>query len=250
MKNKDKLNNKLNGFLNRRRKDGFLAFGGAIIFAVFAMVTNYGVSYVCKAFCIISALVAADLIFLPPLFWKKIFKKVENIMLALTRKILRIVDTVKKFLKKVFINLIADKAKFLISSIREAIRKIVQKLKDKFSLNANGIYKGARIAKEYVDVKEKIPSFTKKASKKRRKKYKDMDNIEKIRFLYEKKITGAMKKGIKIEENMTPGEAGNMLVARKYMNNEGMELIDNYNIARYDDEAVMTDDVVERVKRL
>lgn len=213
MKHKDNLNNKLNGFFNRRRKAGLLAFGAAIIFAVFAMVTKYGVSYVCKAFCIISVLIAVDLIFLPPLQ-------------------------------------IADKAKFLISSIREVIRKIVQKLKDKFSLNANGIYKGARIAKEYVDVKEKIPSFEKKAAKKRRKKYKDMDNIEKIRFLYEKKITGAMKKGIKIEENMTPGEAGKMLVERKYMNNEGMELIDNYNIARYDDEAVMTDDVVERVKRL
>ncbi len=213
MKHKDKLNNKLKAFLNRRRKAGLLAFGAAIIFAILAMATNYGVSHVCKAFCIISVLVAVDLIFLSPL-------------------------------------LIADKAKFLISSIRKVIRKIVQKLKDKFSLNANGIYKGARIAKEYVDVKEKIPSFAKKAAKKRRKKYKDMDNIEKIRFLYEKKIAGAMKKGIKIEETMTPNETGNVLVAHKYMNNEGMELIDNYNIARYDDEAVMTDDVVERVKRL
>lgn len=213
MKHRKQLNNKLKDFFNRRRKSGLLTFGAAIIFAVFAMVTNYGVSYVCKAFCIISVLIAVDLIFLPPLQ-------------------------------------IADKAKFLISSIREVIRKIVQKLKDKFSLNANGIYKGARIAKEYVDVKEKIPSFEKKAAKKRRKKYKDMDNIEKIRFLYEKKITGAMKKGIKIEETMTPNETGNVLVAHKYMNNESMELIDKYNIARYDEEAVMTDDVVERVKRL
>lgn len=49
---------------------------------------------------------------------------------------------------------------------------------------------------------------------------------------------------------MTPNEAGAMLVSEKYMKNESMELIDKYNFARYDDEAVVTDEMVERVKRL
>lgn len=245
MELKNKLSSRLKGFFNRRRRAGLCVFFTGIVFVILTFYTNYFVHRLCKMLAIVCIPVGIYLFLVPSFFTRIILQELEKIMLFITRKIhenlKRLTD---KFAK------IVNKVGSVARVITKFIRNIVKRLKDKFSFGTNGIYKGARMAKGYVDVKERAAAGKGKAVRRKKKKYKNMNNVEKVRYHYEKKITGAMKSGIKIEESMTPNEKGNMLVSHKYMKNESMELIDKYNFARYDEEAVITDDMVERVKRL
>lgn len=222
---------KLKSFFNRRRMAGLCFAAAAVLFAVLSMYANYWVYYVCKALCVMCILIALNLIFLSPSIRKILLEVLEEILLRITRRILEIADKI-------------------IEVITNAILKIIKKIKDKLSFGTNGSYKGKRMAKGYVDIKEKVGANGRKGARKRKKKFKDMDNTEKVRFLYERKIAGAIKNGIRVEESMTPNEAGGMLIKYRHMKNESMELIDKYNYARYDDERVVTDEMVERVKKL
>lgn len=222
---------RLKSFFNRRRVAGLCVGAAAVLFAVLSMYSNYWVYYLCKTLCVMCILIALYLIFLSPSVRKVLLEILEEVLLRITRRILEIAEKI-------------------IDVITNAIRKIIKKIKDKFSFGTNGSYKGKRMAKGYVDIKEKVGANGRKGARKRKKKFKDMDNVEKVRFLYERKMVGAIKNGIRVEESMTPNEAGSMLVKYRHMKNEGMELIDKYNFARYDDEGVITDDMVERVKKL
>lgn len=218
-------------FFNRRRIIGLCAAGFAVLFGVLSEYANYMLHYVCIGICIAFIITAINLIFLTPSIRKVILNVLEEMLLRFTKRILNIAEKI-------------------VTVIAEAIRKIINKIKEKFSFGTNGAYKGRRMAKDYVDIKERVGVNARKNSKKRKKKYKDMDNIERIRFLYEKKVTGAIKSGVKVEESMTPNEAGGMMIEYRHMKSEGMELIDKYNFARYDDEVVITDEMVERVRKL
>lgn len=222
---------KLKSLFSRRRAAGMCFGAAAVLFAVLSMYADYLVCCLCKALCVICILIAIHLIFFSPSVRKALRLGLEEVLIRFTGKIL-------------------DIAEKMMDVIANAIHKIIKKIRDKFSFGTNGSYKGKIMAKGYVDVKERVGVNEKKGTRRRRKKFKDMDNVEKVRFLYERKMVGAKKSGIKIEESMTPNEAGSMLVKYRHMKNEGMELIDKYNFARYDDEGVITDEMVERVKKL
>ncbi|MFG6325752.1 MAG: hypothetical protein K1W00_02770 [Lachnospiraceae bacterium] len=245
MKHKNKLIGRLKVFFNRRRRAGFCVFFAGIGFTLLTLYTNYFVWRLCMLLAIVCIPVGIYLFFVPDYVVRMILHKLEGIVLFITRKIQ---ENLKKLGNK--ITKIANKAGRAARAITKFIKNIVRRLMDKFSFGTNGIYKGARLAKGYVDVKEKAAAGKGKAVRRKKKKYKYMDNVEKVRYHYEKKIAGAVRRGIRIEESMTPNEAGAMLVSEKYMKNESMELIDKYNFARYDEEAVVTDEMVERVKRL
>jgi hypothetical protein len=172
------------------------------------------------------------------------------------KKILRLIKSFAGKVKRLFFSIhpkkagkkLLKKAENVIKTLFEIVMKIADKLREKFSINSSGSYKLTHMAKGYVDTKEKIGAASGKRGRKKRKKYKDMNNIEKIRFLYEKKVTGAVKKGIEIEKSLTPNETGERMVERKYMKENGMELIKRYNAARYDDAAEIADEMVERVR--
>lgn len=245
MKHKNKLSNRLKDFFNRRRRAGLCVFFAGLLFVILTFYTNYFVYHLCKFLAILCIPVGIYLFFVPAFVIRIILQELERVMLFITRKIH---ENLKKLTSR--FTKIVNKVGKAARAITKFIRNIVRRLMDKFSFGTNGIYKGARLANGYVDVKEKAAVGKGKAVRRKRKKYKYMDNVERVRYLYEKKVTGAMKSGIEVEESMTPNEIGGMLVVRRYMKNESMELIDKYNFARYDDEAIITDDMVERVKKL
>lgn len=245
MKLKNKLSSRLKDFFNRRRRVGLCVFFTGILFVILTFYTNYFVHRLCEFLAIVCIPVGIYLFFVPAFVIRIILQELERIMLSITRKIH---ENLKRLTGR--FTKIVNKVGKVARAITKFIRNIARRLRDKFSFGTNGIYKGARLAKGYVDVKERAEAGKGKAVRRKKKKYKYMDNVEKVRYLYEKKVTGAMKSGIEVEESMTPNETGDMLVVRRYMKNESKELIDKYNFARYDDEAVITDDMVERVKRL
>ena len=245
MKHNNNYGSRLKAFFNRRRKAGLCVLFAGIVFVILTFFTNYFAHRLCKMLAGVCIAAGMYLILIPEYVIKIILQELKSFMLYITRRILEILKMITDKLTK-----IANKVGKAVRVITNFIRKIVRRIKEKFSFGTNGIYKGARMAKGYVDVKEKVAAGKGKTIRRKKKKYRDMDNVERVRFFYEKKVTGAMKRGIEVEESKTPNETGVMLVSCRYMKNESMELIEKYNFARYDDEAVVTDDMVERVKRL
>lgn len=134
-------------------------------------------------------------------------------------------------------------------SFTRAVFKFIKKVMDKLSLSHGKSFKTVKMIKGYNDVTEKAGGdYADKKKKKKHKRYKYMDNVEKVRFLYEKRVTGAIKNGIEIEESMTPIEAGDIMAREKYMKDNNDILIETYNQARYDDKSVITDDMVKKIQ--
>lgn len=97
---------------------------------------------------------------------------------------------------------------------------------------------------------DKVFSVQKKRKKRKAeyKSYRLMDNREKVRFLYYKTVTKAIRKGFFFKEADTPIEVNNRLMQRKYLKNVDMQLSSFYNISRYDSDGVITDEMVEMMK--
>lgn len=94
--------------------------------------------------------------------------------------------------------------------------------------------------------------FSVKQRKKKRKanykSYRLMDNREKVRFLYYKTVTKAVRKGFFFKEADTPFEVNDKLIDRKYLKKSERVLGEIYSVSRYDSESDITDDMVERMK--
>lgn len=207
-----KLN--MSGLFTKRRIKGLGYLTVAVITAAGTYYTNGFIEQILSSVSIICDLQALNYIFTDEGTGRKIGKKIEKIMLRITKALLN-------FAKRII---------------------------EKFSFSNGRSFKGARMAKEYSDIKERteggIPGRRKK---KKYKRYKYMSNVEKVRFLYDKKVTGAIKKGVPLEEYMTPNEAGRIMMDEKYMKRSENVLIGTYNAARYDDEAVITDEMVDEI---
>ena len=90
-----------------------------------------------------------------------------------------------------------------------------------------------------------------KKKKKRKANYKSyrlMDNREKVRFLYYKTVTKAMRKGYAFREADTPTQVNLRLIKRKYLKSQNMQLSGMYNVSRYDSEGLISDEMVEIMK--
>lgn len=143
----------------------------------------------------------------------------------------------------------AKRIKSFMVSFTRAVFKFIKKVMDKLSLSHGKSFNTVKMIKGYNDVTEKAGGdYADKKKKKKHKRYKYMDNVEKVRFLYEKRVTGAIKNGIEIEESMTPIEAGDIMAREKYMKDNNDILIETYNQARYDDKSVITDDMVKKIQ--
>ncbi len=104
-----------------------------------------------------------------------------------------------------------------------------------------------KIITGYVD-KEFSVGREKRKKRANYKRYKLMDNREKVRYLYYKIVTKAVRKGFGFKESDTPYEVNGKLVNRKYLKNNDMKLGEIYNISRYDSEGEITDKMVEVMK--
>ncbi len=91
----------------------------------------------------------------------------------------------------------------------------------------------------------------KQKKKKRRASYKSyrlMDNREKVRFLYYKAVTKAIRKGFFFKESDTPFEVNERLIKRKYYKDGQRCLSEMYNVCRYDEMSDITDEMVKEMK--
>lgn len=139
----------------------------------------------------------------------------------------------------------------VILRLSEKVINALTKLFGKMNMFSDKKFKRLSIIRDYKDSIEKLDYNSKdKIKRKKRKKYKNMTNVEKTRFLYEKKVNGAIKKGIKIEKNMTPIESSNKMIQKEYIEKPDIVLADTYNLARYNDEADITNIMVENIKKI
>ncbi|MBP3338447.1 MAG: hypothetical protein J6L69_03500 [Lachnospiraceae bacterium] len=82
------------------------------------------------------------------------------------------------------------------------------------------------------------------------KKYKDMNNSEKVQFLYYKSVTKAIKKGFYFKESDTAFEVNERMLDRKYLKNSGFELGEIYSVGKYAADGRVTDEMVEKMKEI
>lgn len=145
------------------------------------------------------------------------------------------------------------KLKELINTIKEFVEefvgKIVAKIAEFLGLTGGRGYGNKRFLQDYKDVSIKIG---KPQSKKKRfeKKYKDMDNRERIRFFYSKMMNRQIRKGYKFKPSRTASEHGEILLKYEKISQEGEFLFDSYNVARYDSGGIITEENVENVKKI
>lgn len=145
------------------------------------------------------------------------------------------------------------KLKEFFEKVREAIQEFVEKLVTKLAnllgLTGGRGYGDKRFLQEYTDVSVKVgknPSKKKKFSK----KYKDMNNRERIRFFYSKLMNRQIKKGYRFKSSRTASEHGEILLKYEKISQEGQQLFDSYNVARYDTRGIITEENVEKVKKI
>ena len=135
-------------------------------------------------------------------------------------------------------------AKFVFDMTIGLVFRIFDALLNMTHTNRNGKLK---IITGYQD-KEIAVAREKHRRRASYKRYKLMDNREKVRYLYYKIVTKAMRKGFGFKESDTPYEVNGKLVDRKYIKNRDMQLGGIYNISRYDSKSEITDKMVEILK--
>ncbi len=104
-----------------------------------------------------------------------------------------------------------------------------------------------KVIKGYED---KVFSVREQKKKRRAhyKSYRKMDNREKVRFLYYKAVTKAVRRGFGFRESDTPFEVNDRLIERKYYKSGEKKLGEIYSVGRYDSESYITDEMVEEMK--
>lgn len=88
----------------------------------------------------------------------------------------------------------------------------------------------------------------KKKKRARFKNWKNMDNKERVRFLYYKTVTGAIKKGYRFKKWETPNETGEGMIKGRYVKPEKQLVVECYNETRYNDNAVVSHEIVEKLR--
>ncbi len=96
-----------------------------------------------------------------------------------------------------------------------------------------------------ISIKAKI-----KKKKANYKSYRKMDNREKVQFLYYKTVTKAIRKGFYFKDSDTPREVNGKMINSKYINVDNRQLGEIYNVSKYNDNAEITDVMVDVVKNI
>ena len=133
--------------------------------------------------------------------------------------------------------------------VEKFVGKVVKKIAELLGLTGGRGYGDKRFLQDYKDVSIKIGKTPSK-KKKFAKKYKDMDNRERIRFFYSRMMNRQIKKGYKFKPSRTASEHGEILLKYEKISQEGEFLFDSYNVARYNERGIITDENVENVKKI
>lgn len=137
-----------------------------------------------------------------------------------------------------------------IKRMAEAIDKVIKKILGKFSMSQGARFSNARYIKGYEDTSEKASANIREIkNKKKRKRFKNMDAIEKIRYIYEKRTLYAIKRGAEIEGYMTPRQVGTEMEKKGIFAEDNKKFIELYNYVRYDEQAVVDEKAVHQLRK-
>lgn len=155
----------------------------------------------------------------------------------ITIYVFNMTDKVKKVVKKV--------AEVVFNLTVGVIFRVFDALLNMTTANRTGSLK---VITGYED---KVFSVREQKKKRRAnyKSYRKMDNREKVRFLYYKAVTKAVRKGFGFREADTPFEVNERLIERKYYKNQETQLGEIYSVGRYDSQCEITDEMVEVMKK-
>lgn len=127
--------------------------------------------------------------------------------------------------------------------------KLVHILESIFGVRMGKGYKGTGFINDYQDTSCKVEK-NRKSRRKSWKRYKDMDNRERIRYFYGKLVNKQIRKGYPFRYSSTASEIGKDLYQRGSVSANCGELFDEYNEARYHVCAEITDEEVEKIKTI
>lgn len=143
---------------------------------------------------------------------------------------------------------ISTALKKVFERLLSAAVAIANKLRRLFDMGTNSRHRG-NIIRGYED---EISSVEERKAGKRRKRYKkwrDMDNKERVRFIFAKRMSKRIREGFEYEFSATPYENTERLVASSREEKDIYELTDTYNRARYDEGYVPEDDRVSFLRK-
>jgi len=141
--------------------------------------------------------------------------------------------------------------KNIILRLKEFIKRKLDNIIKYFEIRKTKKYRDPEFIKGYTDVSTRIqisPFIRKK--KKKFKNYKNMNNREKIRFLFYKRVKKEVKRGYVFKDYMTPSENIKGMLNDKYLIKNSNEIIDIYNEARYNDKSEVIEDTVFQMENI
>lgn len=127
---------------------------------------------------------------------------------------------------------------------------MVNGVKNLLGLN-NDRYMRALHIKNYNDEEVSIGGMSalKKRKRPKFKKWKEMDDSEKIRYIYAKRNMKHIKKGYYYNETYTPNETLDEMIRKNIENKETGELFSNYYPARYTTNFKSDEDKINNLKK-
>ena len=128
-------------------------------------------------------------------------------------------------------------------------KKMAEAIASIFGRRLGKGYKGASFIKDYQDTSFKVKKNT-LMKKKNQKRYKDMNSSERIRYFYGKLINKQIKKGFSFRSSFTADEIGKKLRQDKKISHSSEVLFEKYNEARYNIRADITEEDVEKIKKI
>ena len=127
--------------------------------------------------------------------------------------------------------------------LKEFVKRRIDKLIKYFEIRKAKKYKDPEFIKGYTDVSTRIQISPFKRKKKNKfKNYKNMNNREKVRFLFYKRVRKEVKRGYLYKDYKTPRENISDMLNDKYLIKNSEEMIDIYNEARYNDKSEVIED--------
>lgn len=127
--------------------------------------------------------------------------------------------------------------------------KIIQAIASIFGMRLGRGYQGASFIRDYRDTSYKVKKEN-VLRKKAQKRYRDMDNRERVRYFYGKLVNKQIKKGFSFQYSYTANEVGKKLMESEKISHASEILFVKYNEARYNAGANITEEDVEKVKKV
>ncbi len=142
---------------------------------------------------------------------------------------------------------IKDILSLLIRKVLGFVKNVAEKI---FGASAMKSHKFAHSIYGYSDTSVKITKDKKRKPRSfTHKRFSEMSNREKIRYFYGARMLKAIKKGFLFNNSETPNEIKERLIDEKYIENSEKELIDSYNLARYNDNFKVSEEMVLKMQK-